>query len=306
MNEALKDVSLFESLTADDDVKIEDMKALDDTDTGKIIGEKMKEICRWIPHAFAADEDPLWPKHGNTFVGELFEARHIDSDDFILVWRNIAFSYYKRFGRSTYVSRALTDAEATQFLTELRGTLEALSAKKPYDPLSSYRAVPPERAVPLTDQEKKDAAFEIEQVNKQIALLNLNPQYYYSLDERRSLLAEKNNYVANLYPVITLEQLRGLVMILSDENIPVLRAGEFLDVDVIKYELAKFHGMVTNVCINVDGEPKSCKLDDRIEWMVAVPLPLIYAERLQSGALDREAWNAAYRFVFKKEPIKGL
>lgn len=218
MNEALKDVSLFTNY-AEVDVLVEsgELVYLDDTDTGKAIDEKMKEICSWIPHNFAHDEDPLWPKHGNTFVSDLFEARHLGEDEFMLVWRDMAFTYYKRFGRSTCVTRALTDEEATQFINELRGTLQALAAKNPYDPLARYR--PAEEPLPKDPAERTKAVAARRAAEAKIAELDAR-EGYYSVDERRVMMAKKKNYTPVLKPIPTLERLNDILEVLNDEEIP--------------------------------------------------------------------------------------
>lgn len=217
MNTAEKDVTLFDKLVDDDTVKIEDMIYLTNTDTGKAIDTRMRDMRQWIAQNFNHDEDPLWPKHGNQFTGPLFEARHIDSDDFILVWRDVAFSYYKRFGRSTYISRALTDDETTQFFIELTGTLDALTKERPKeDPQAKYKAEPYVEPTDPKAVEKKQAA------DAAIAKLDAR-EGHYTLDERRTLLAERNKYTPNLTPILTVQKLNDLLEVLKDEGIPEKR-----------------------------------------------------------------------------------
>lgn len=218
MNTAEKDVTLFDKLVDDDQVvKIEDMIYLTNTDTGKAIDTRMRDMRQWIAQNFNHDEDPLWPKHGNHFKCQLFEARHIDSDDFILVWRDVAFSYYKRFGRSTYISRALTDDETTQFFIELTGTLTNLMTERPKeDPLKAYKAEPYVEPTDPKAVEKKQAA------DAAIAKLDAR-EGYYTLNERRTLLAERNKYTPNLTPILTVKSLNDLLEVLKDEGIPEKR-----------------------------------------------------------------------------------
>lgn len=218
MNEALKDVSLFDRFK-EVDVLVESgtLLSLEDTDTGKSVEEKMKEICKWIPTAFSHDEDPLWPKFGNQFVDPLFEARHIGEDEFILVWRDVAFTYYKRFGRSTYISRELSDLEATQFIQELRGTLQQLADKKPYDPLALYRAV--EEPLPEDPTQRKIAIAKRQEADAEIARLDAR-EGYYTLTERRLMYAKQRGFIPNLNAIPSLDRLNTLLDIMEDAGIP--------------------------------------------------------------------------------------
>lgn len=224
MNLAPKDVSLF-TVFADPDAAADAGKSiyLPDTDTGKAIDARMTEMQKWISENFNHDEDPLWPKHGNTFVCDLFEARHLGDDEFVLVWRDIAFTYYKRFGRSCFVSRALTDDETTQFFMELHGALDALSKERSKeDPLAKYKA--PAYVPPTDPRLIKEAA----EAAAAIAVLDARPGHY-TLDERRLMLGKKNNYTPNLQPIANLQRLNDSLEILKDEGIPELRpAGESL------------------------------------------------------------------------------
>jgi len=228
MNEALKDVSLFDKLVENNEialeyqhVKTEDMLELIKTDTGRSINEKMEGVRKWVAENFSAEESPLWPKHGNNFNCELFEARCFDLDDFVLVWRDVAFAYYKRFGRCTFVSRALTDDEASQFITEITAAVETLAASKPpHDPLAQYR--PAEEPLPKDPTERKRAVAMRQEADKAIAELDAR-EGYYSFDERRVLLAQKNNYTPTLKPVPSLQRLHDILEVLRDDDIPEKR-----------------------------------------------------------------------------------
>ena len=69
MNLQLKDVSLFEKFKDPDEAADTGLShILDSTDTGKVIKRRMDEICKWIPTAFDADKDPLWPKFSKVLV----------------------------------------------------------------------------------------------------------------------------------------------------------------------------------------------------------------------------------------------
>lgn len=223
MNLHEKDASLFEKFKDPDEAAEKGLSVyLIETDTGKVIDARMSEICKWIPTAFDADKDPLWPKNDKVLDTNLFESRHMGDDEFVLVWRDIAFTYYKRFGRGTYVSRALTDDEVTQFFIELRGTLENLA--KEIDGHEAAVKVTKETAKnPPTAEQLAKAAEDKAQADQRVAVHDADLENYYSLEERRKQLAVVKNYTATLRPILTLEYAESIIALLEEEGIPHAR-----------------------------------------------------------------------------------
>lgn len=220
MNLQLKDVSLFEKFKDPDEAAEAGLSVyLTDTDTGKVIDQRMSEICKWIPTVFDADKDPLWPKFDKVLVTDLLESRHMGDEEFVLVWRDIAFTYYKRFGRGTYVSRALTDDEVTQFFIELRGTLENLA--KSIDTHEAAIKVTKDTAKnPPTAKQLAKAAEDKVLADKRVADHDADPEGHYTLHERRMMLATAKGYTATLRPILTLDYAESIITLLEEEGIP--------------------------------------------------------------------------------------
>ncbi|MNQ03240.1 hypothetical protein D3C85_159380 [compost metagenome] len=220
MNNNPKDVSLFVTFKDPDEASESGLSsALDETDTGKVITTRMHEICKWIPTAFDADKDPLWPKFDKVLDTELFETRYMGDEEFVLVWRDVAFTYYKRFGRSTYVSRELTDDEATQFIMELRGTLENL-AKAQDDHEAAIKVTKETAKNPPTAKQLAKAAEDKALADKRVADHDVDPEGHYTLHERRMLLATAKGYTATLRPILTLDYAESIISLLEEEGIP--------------------------------------------------------------------------------------
>jgi hypothetical protein len=223
MNNATKDVSLFVKFKDPDEAAEAGHSVyLIETDTGKWIDEQMDGLRKWIAQNFDHDKDPLWPKHGNQFVCDLFEARHMGDDEFVMVWRDVVFTYYKRFGRGTYVSRALDSEEAAQFINEFKVTVEALA--KETDAAEVVRVAAVEAAKPPpTAEELAKAAEDKAQADQRVAEHDADLENNYSLEERRRLLAQAKNYTATLRPILTLDYAESIIALLEEEGIPHTR-----------------------------------------------------------------------------------
>lgn len=310
MNTQLKDVSLFETFKDPDEASEAGLSfPLDQTDTGKALKTRMGEICKWIPTAFDADKDPLWPKFDKVLDTDLFESRYMGDEEFVLVWRNVAFTYYKRFGRSTYVSRELTDDEATQFIMELRGTLENLAASGPaFDPQAKYKPTPPvDEATLPPDQLVKSRQDRVEALAV-IAIHDLDPIGFYTFRERRELMAAKNGYVPSYKEVASASDANDLIDILHEEKIPYERPGYWLSKEEILAELNAHYGCGVNVAIN-DVTPEDVFKITELEAgpraiLLHVEIPNLGPWRMLHGMIEADAWRIAYRRTFNKEPIK--
>jgi hypothetical protein len=308
MNIAPKDLSLFETFKDPDAASEAGLSQyLIETDTGKVIDERMSEICKWIPTAFEADKDPLWPKFDKVLVTDLFESRHMGDEEFVLVWRDVAFTYYKRFGRGTYVSRALTDDEATQFIMELRGTLENLSKEQTAH--ETAVAVVKETAKnPPTSEQVTNTAKDLFEANEVIRIHDLDPIGFYTFKERRALLATKNGYTPSFTQVANASDANNLLDILNEEGIPYERPDYWLSKEEILAELNAHYEAGVNVAIggpHPDGAMIVTKHPDGSNAVILhVEVPNLGPWRMLHGMIEADAWRIAYRRTFHKEPIK--
>jgi hypothetical protein len=311
MNNNPKDVSLFVTFKDPDEASESGLSsALDETDTGKVITTRMHEICKWIPTAFDADKDPLWPKFDKVLDTELFETRYMGDEEFVLVWRDVAFTYYKRFGRSTYVSRELTDDEATQFIMELRGTLENLAASKPkYDPQAQYKPTPSVDPATLTPEQLAKVEADKAEALEVIAIHDLDPVGFYTFKERRELMAIKNGYTPSYKEVASASDANDLIDILHEEQIPYERPGYWLSKEEMLAEMNEHYQAGVNVVI---GQPTP---EDKFEVtphpdgtnavLLHIEVPNVGPWRMLHGMVEADAWRIAYRRTFNKEPIKA-
>lgn len=224
MNTSPKVVSLFEKFKDPDEASEAGLSVyLSETDTGKWIDEKMSEIRSWIPHNFDADKDPLWPKFDKVLDTDLLESRHMGDDEFVLVWRDVAFTYYKRFGRGTYVSRALDTLEAAQFVAEFKGTVEWLSKQQEATVKVAEATKVLSTPAPTAEQMAKAAEDKV-LADKRVAEHDVDPEGNYTLHERRLLLAKAKGYTATLRPILTPEYAESIITLLEEEGIPHAKA----------------------------------------------------------------------------------
>lgn len=308
MNNATKDVSLFVKFKDPDEASEAGLSVyLIETDTGKGIDQRMEEIRKWIPTAFDADKDPLWPKFDKVLDTDLFESRHMGDEEFVLVWRDVAFTYYKRFGRGTYVSRALTDDEATQFIMELRGTLENLAKEQTVHEaavkVTKETAKNPPTAEQLAKVEAdKAAALEV------IAIHDLDPIGFYTFRERRELMATKLGYIASHKEVASASDANDLIDILHEEKIPYERPGYWLTKEEILAELHDHYQKGVNVGIGPVTPEDKFEVGPYglggVALMLHVEVPNLGPWRMLHGMIEADAWRIAYRRTFNKEPIK--
>lgn len=192
----------------------EGMLYLIDTDIGKAFDERMSSMRKFCAENFGHEDDPLWPKFGDNFKSDLFEAVHRGDDEFLLVWRDVLFAYYKRFGRSTYISRELTDDEVTQFFMELQGVLTSLVANSPpVDKMGKYRPDP----IPTPNTPGGKLLHEAAALVK---AYDEDPANALTLNQRRTLLGEKRGYAPALGPVISPTVFHELIAMLDEEGIP--------------------------------------------------------------------------------------
>jgi hypothetical protein len=311
MNTSPKDVSLFETFKDPDEASEKGLSVyLIETDTGKGIDQRMEEIRRWIPLNFDADKDPLWPKHGKVLDTALFESRHMGDEEFVLVWRDVAFTYYKRFGRGTYVSRALTDDEATQFIMELRGTLVEMASSQPaFDPQSKYKMAPPVDPATLTPEQAAKVEADKAEALAVIAIHDLDPVGFYTFKERRELMAVKLGYVPSYKEVASASDANDLMDILAEEKIPYERPGYWLSKEEMLAEMNEHYQAGVNVVI---GEPTP---EDKFEVtphpdgtnavLLHIEVPNVGPWRMLLGMVEADAWRIAYRRTFNREPVKA-
>jgi hypothetical protein len=310
MNNSQKDVSLFETFKDPDEASEKGLSVyLIETDTGKGIDQRMEEIRRWIPLNFDADKDPLWPKFDKVLDTELFESRHMGDEEFVLVWRDVAFTYYKRFGRGTYVSRTLTDDEATQFIMELRGTLIEMAASQPaFDPQAKYKMTPPVDPATLTPEQATKVETDKAEALAVIAIHDLDPVGFYTFKERRELMAVKNGYVPSYKEVASASDANDLMDILHEEQIPYERPGYWLSKEEMLAEMNEHYQAGVNVVIGeVTPENKfevTPHPDGTNAVLLHIEVPNVGPWRLLLGMVEAESWRIAYRRTFNKEPIK--
>lgn len=308
MNIHEKDASLFETFKDPDDAAEKGLSVyLIETDTGKAIDARMSEICKWIPTAFSADKDPLWPKFDKVLDTNLFESRHMGDEEFVLVWRDIAFTYYKRFGRGTYVSRALTDDEVTQFFIELRGTLDKLS--KEIDAHDAAIKVTKETAKnPPTAEQLAQAAKDKAEADAVIAIHDADPIGFYTFQERRELLAVKLNYSPSYQVMKRARDANWVLDILHEEKIPYERPDYWLSKEEMLKEMNEHYQAGVNIVIGgVTPEDKfeMGKFPGESNAIVLhVEVPNLDPWRFLHGMCEADAWRIAYRRTFNREPIK--
>jgi hypothetical protein len=313
MNNNPKDVSLFDQYDDPDQAAEEGRSIyLSKMDTGKWIDEQMEGVRKFCAANFDHDESPLWPKLGSHFITEFCETRRIDKtgdsgDEFGLIWRDVIFTYYKRFGRSTYVSRELSSEEATQFIKEvkeaLESCLEAVIETKATEVAAKIAATPPPTPEQLDAVEASRAA-----AAAVIAEHDADPIGFYTFRERRELMAVKLNYQPSYKAVESADDANNLLDILHEEQIPYERPGYWLSKEEILAELNRHYGCGVNVAINKVTPENTFKVT---EWeenpravLLHVEVPGLGPWRMLHGMVEADAWRIAYRRTFDKDPIR--
>lgn len=333
INTKPKDSELFTKFSdPDHSAETGELLYLIDTATGKYIDQKMGEIREWIPKHFDHHEDPLWPMYGNKFVTDLCEARVADpkepgNNDFILVWRDVAFTYYKRFGRGTYVSRAMELEEVEQFLTELR---EALTSKVVVEDAAPDGKFPPFKVDESGEQPMdKTAELSLELAKTLVAVHDKNRLTHYTLRERRIMMAASRGYSPKLTVLASPSEVNNLIELLNEEGIAIKRPvplAEYVEVKLFDELLAIYApGMFmtqeqieealalklgTKVMITIEAENPAyvfqvIKADDGSSTRIHISLTndRMTPARMISGECHLDAWRQAYRMVFNKEPM---